>query len=172
MRIAYVARFSEKHSLNIKLYILHLARFLKINGHEVYLITDTINDFVSDIQATGASVILVKGTSQDFFFSTMHEYANSVYQVLKVLSQTIHLDVIEFAEYCGEGFMTIRAKKLLHEFPQTRLVVRVHYPTSLSKKVSGDIPWNLEHSIQIYMEDYSLKHADLVTSSSQAAADY
>jgi hypothetical protein len=118
MRIAYVSReFGPITGGNIGTYIYNVTRSMAHYGYEVYLITDCFSN--STIHHLPANVILVP-TKLKYpdrsYISSLHEYSERVYSTLKLLCQEVHLDAIEFAEYGAEGFITIRAKKLLNEW--------------------------------------------------------
>jgi glycosyltransferase involved in cell wall biosynthesis len=174
MRIAYVSSsFGSSTWNNIKTYILHVTRFQAQAGHEVYLVTDLSSQQINVAVHPGIVLVPVESASPERnYFGTAHEYADRVYQTLKNLALRVDLDVIEFADYGAEGFITIRAKKLLNEFALTRLVVKLHGPTSLLNEKSGEMFSRFEQSIQIYAEEYCIENADIVASPSGALADY
>ena len=174
MRIVYVSRsFGLSTWDNIKTYVFHVTRCQAMAGHEVYLVTDVSAQPEDVVVPEGITLVPVEASSSDRnYFGTVHEYADRVYQTLKNLSLSVDLDVIEFADHGAEGFITIRTKKLLNEFAQTRLVVKLHGPTSLLLEKSGETFSRFEHSIQAYAEEYCIKNADLVVSPSKALADY
>jgi glycosyltransferase involved in cell wall biosynthesis len=174
MRIVYVSRsFGLSSWDNIKTYVFHVTRCQAMAGHEVYLVTDISAQLEEPVVPPGITLVPVEAASSDRnYFGTVHEYADRVYATLKNLSHSIDLDVIEFADHGAEGFLTIRAKKLLNEFASTRLVVKLHGPTSLLSEKSGESFSRFEHSIQAYAEEYCIKNADLVVSPSKALADY
>ncbi|MBV9019456.1 MAG: glycosyltransferase [Ktedonobacteraceae bacterium] len=174
MRIAYVSReFGPITGGNIGAYISHVTRCMARRGHEIYLVTDCFSDTTIYHLPEGVTLVPVKSKQSDRrYISSIHEYSEWVYHTLRDLSHSVALDVIEFAERGAEGFITIRAKKLLDEFSHTKLVVQLHTPTSLLSEVSGESPRDFQKSIQIYAEHYCIENADILTSPSQALVDY
>lgn len=175
MKIAYVSReFGSITGGGIGTYIANVTRYMAQRGHEVYLVTDCFNNDNLHFLPAGVNLIHTKPVfpeRQGCYFTWLHEYSDRVYQTLKDLSQQ-KLDVIEFAEYGAEGFITIRAKKLLNEFAHTKLIVKLHTPSSLLVDINEEKFRSNQTAIHIYAEEYSIKNADLVTSPSDDLADY
>src|SRR5205823_3000766 len=91
---------------------------------------------------------------------------------LRNLAQQMKLDVVEFPDCRGEGFAAIRAKRLLNEFPNTKLIVRCHAPLSLLFQLKQNKAVHASMFCDFELEDYAVRHADLVTAPSRAIADY
>ncbi|MDB9320198.1 glycosyltransferase [Nodularia spumigena] len=171
MKIAYVSReFGPITGGGIGTYIANISKYMAKRGHDVYLITDCFSE--SNLHYLPPNVTLIRTEpviSDRHFFTYNQNYSDRVYQTLKLLSP---FDVIEFAEYNAEGFTTIRAKKLLNEFPNTQIVVKLHTPRSLLVEIDEEKHTNTQTAIDIYLEDYCVKNADLVTSPSASLAQY
>lgn len=171
MKIAYVSReFGPITGGGIGTYIANITAYMSKRGHKVYLITDCFTE--SNIHYLPPNVTLIHPEpepSDCYFFTYNQNYAQRIYQTLKSLAP---FDVIEFAEYNAEGFTTIRAKKLLNEFANTKLVVKLHTPRSLLVQIDEEKHTNTQTAIDIYLEDYCVKNADLVTSPSASLGEY
>lgn len=79
-------------------------------------------------------------------------------------------DVVEFPDYKGFGFVSLKHKRLRAAFPNSHFVVRIHGVTSIWNRIDGaDI--HSKERLQLYqMERYSLEHADSWTLPSQRLA--
>ena len=171
MKIAYVSReFGPITGGGIGTYIANISKYMAERGHDVYLITDCFS--ACHLHYLPPKVTLIRtepAISDRYFFTYNQNYSDRVYQTLKLLSP---FDVIEFAEYNAEGFTTIRAKKLLNEFANTQLVVKLHTPRSFLVELDEEKHTNTQTPIDIYLEDYCVKNADIVTSPSASLAQY
>ncbi|MBE9199984.1 MULTISPECIES: glycosyltransferase [unclassified Nodularia (in: cyanobacteria)] len=171
MKIAYVSReFGPITGGGIGTYIANITKYMAKRGHDVYLITDCFTE--SNLHYLPPNVTLIRtepALSDRHFFTYNQNYSDRVYQTLKLLTP---FDVIEFAEYNAEGFTTIRAKKLLNEFANTQLVVKLHTPRSLLVEIDEEKHTTTQTPIDIYLEDYCVKNADIVTSPSASLAEY
>jgi glycosyltransferase involved in cell wall biosynthesis len=176
MKIAYVSReFGSITGGGIGTYIANVTQYMSSRGHEVYLVTDCFNKSNLHYLPSGVTLIPTEPALPDrqgCYFTWSQEYSDRVYQTLKNLSKKTKLDVIEFSEYGSEGFVTIRAKKLLNGLADTKLVVKLHTPQSLLRKINEEKHRTYQTDIDIYAEDYSVKNADIVTSPSLSLADY
>lgn len=176
MKIVYVSReFGFITGGGIGTYIANVTKYMANRGHEVYLVTDCFNE--SNIQYLPRNIHLVPTESipnnhQGCNFTWLLEYSQRVYQTLKNLLQKQKIDVIEFSEYGAEGFFSIKAKKLLNDFNETKLVVKTHTPTSLLLDINEVVNINYKTEITVYTEDYCVRHADMVVSPSISLADY
>ena len=54
----------------------------------------------------------------------------------------------------------------------SKLIVKCHTPFSLIREINEDYFLQPRHEMDIFMEDYSVEHADLVTSPSKSLRDY
>lgn len=176
MKIVYVSsQYEPITSGDIGTYIANVTQCMLQRGHEVYLITDCFNDSNLHYLPTEIKLIPIEPTlpeRQGRYFAPFQEYSDRVYQTLTKLCQITQIDVVEFAERGAEGFMSIRAKKLLNEFAETKLIVKLHTPTSLFKSISEDTHKDYYTELTIYAENYSVQNADIVASSSNSLAQY
>ncbi|MCB2216837.1 MAG: glycosyltransferase [Desulfobulbaceae bacterium] len=144
-------------------------------GHRVYLISDCFENKNKDVLPSG--IILVppcktRNSRTGDFISPHHEYTYRVYDTLQELTAGERVDVAEFAEFGAEGFATIRAKRLLGKFPDTKLFVKLHTPSSLLYRINEDRRLHVDSLCDYYMEDYCVRNADVVTSPSLSLGEY
>ncbi len=176
MKLVYVCReFGPVTGGGIGTYIYNVCSSMVQLGHTVYLLTDCFHDENMNMLPEGvklvrtqASLSLRKGN----FVSFHHEYSYQVLETLRTLIAKEHLDIIEFAEFGVEGFASIRAKRLFNEFPETKLIIKLHTPSSLLYHINEDKRLYPDISCDCMMEDYCVQHADMVTSPSLSLADY
>jgi glycosyltransferase involved in cell wall biosynthesis len=176
MKIAYVCReYGHITGGGIGTYIVNVVQEMSQRGHEIFLVTDCVSETNRHLVPPGVRVISVAPAAPPRignFFTGNHEYSYRVLDALEGFSEETPLDVIEFAEYGGEGFAAIRAKRLMNRFARTALVVKCHTPTSLLFEINEDRRLFVETLCDITMEDYCIRNADLVTSPSRSLADY
>ena len=104
---------------------------------------------------------------------TFHNYYVSylVAEYLLVVSESQPFDVIEFPDYKGFGYVTLKHRRLRGKFLQTHFVVRIHGVTSIWNQIDG-VDIHSRERLQLYqMERYSLTESDSWTLPSQALAD-
>ncbi len=176
MNIVYVSReFGPITGGGIGTYIFNVCRAMSDCGHQVYLVTDCFNQENRHFLPGNITLIETYPTRkirQNSFVSPNHEYSYRVLDTLRKLVGETKVDLIEFAEFGSEGFASIKAKRLLNEFSQIKLIVKLHTPQSLLYHINEDKQINVEKICEITMEDYCVKYADVVTSPSQSLADY
>ena len=176
MKIVYVCReFGPVTGGGIGTYIFNVSKAMANRGHQVYLVTDCINNDFIHVLPKGIELIETLPTREfrkNSFISHNHEYSYRALDTLRRLSGEVDIDIVEFAEFGSEGFATIRAKKLLNEFSKTKLIVKLHTSQSLIFVINEDKYPDIEKISEVTMEEYCIKHADLVTSPSQSLADY
>jgi len=176
MKIAYVCReYGPITGGGIGTYIGNAVHEMSQRGHEIFLVTDCVSEDNSHLVPPGVRVVSVPPMGPPRignFFTRNHEYSYRVLDALDGFSGGLPLDVIEFAEYGGEGFAAIRAKRLMNHFARTALVVKCHTPMSLLFEINEDRSLFVETLCDIALEDYCVRNADLVTSPSRSLADY
>lgn len=177
MHICFVARECSPYTGGgIGTYIRNVAIAMRWAGHEVTLVSDLLDSGLeeearADFAKEGINFVFPRKVSITGYHHFYHEYADRVYHTLCDLHQEKPFDVIEFPEYRGEGFTTIRAKRLLGEFLDVKLAVKCHTPTSILQEINNTAITK-DTYYAIYMEDYSVRYADVVLSPSSSLAEY
>jgi len=176
MNIAYICReFGPVTGGGIGTYIYNVCMAMAHRGHRVFLVTDCFDSSNLELLPDGIELVHVQPTPQNrlgSFVSPSHEYSYRVYNTLSTLITEANLDIAEFAEFGVEGFATVRAKRLFGEFAETKLIIKLHTPSSLLYEINEDRRLHVDSLCDYYMEDYCVKHADLVTSPSISLGQY
>lgn len=176
LKIAYVCReFGPVTGGGIGTYIYHACMAMSTRGHQVFLVTDCFSNKNIDLLPDGIELIYpveTKGNRRGDFVSPRHEYSFRIFDTLRELARRVKIDIVEFAEFGVEGFATIRGKRLLGEFPDTKLIVKLHTPSSLLYRINEDRRLHVDSLCDYFMEDYCVKYADVVTSPSLSLGEY
>lgn len=176
MNLAYVSReFGPVTGGGIGTYIANVCRAFTAAGHRVYLVTDCFARADRGLLPPGVTLVETLPSldhQKGYFFNENQEYAYRVLHTLRQLASQVPLDVVEFPDFRAEGFAVIRAKRLLNEFAATRLIVKCHTPKSLLAEINESRTLQVDDLCDFEMEDYCVRHADLVTSPSMSLAQY
>src|SRR5215831_5234691 len=134
MNIVYVSReYGPVTGGGIGTYIANVCRSFAADGHRVFLLTDCLNDTNNSLLPKGVQWVNTEDSQPQQhgqFFSECQEYSYRVLNTLRNLAKREKLDIVEFPDFRGEGFAAIRAKRLLNEFAETKLIVKCHTPSS------------------------------------------
>lgn len=91
--------------------------------------------------------------------------------LLKLEKQGNGFDLIEFPDYKGFGYVSLKQKRLAGAFSDTQCVVRIHGVTSIWNQIDG-VDIHSRERLQLYqMERYSLEFADSWTLPGKRLAD-
>lgn len=159
-------------------YIEELARGLLAEGHEVHVLTEPFErlheiaaDYLPGVTFHATNVHEGPAALNGAYFCYPTRYSMAVYTALKSLHATHRFDYIEFPEYQGEGYWSLRAKRTLGHFADTVLGIRLHMPLYVCREFDRTNICNVEHAHVEHMEKWSVKEADLVLSASRAMLD-
>jgi len=178
MNIVYVCReISPFTGGGIGTYIANVLKVMQKVGHRVTLVTDFMGSPPEDPNLLFPGVRFVEPITYNAekladFMSEHQAYSSRVYDTLLELSRSEVIDVVEFPEFRGEGFISIRAKQTLNQFQNTKLIVKCHTPFSLIRDINEEYFLQPRHELDIFMEDYSVENADMVTSPSRSLRRY
>jgi len=176
LNIAYICReFGPVTGGGIGTYVYNVCMAMVDRGHRVFLVTDCFNETNVDQLPQGITLISVINTPdyrKNSFVSSSHEYSYRVYDTLSDLVRKKKIDIAEFAEFGCEGFATIRSKKTMNQFRDTKLIVKLHTPSSLLFKINEDKRLEVDSCCTYAMEDYCVRNADMVTSPSLSLGEY
>ncbi len=100
------------------------------------------------------------------FRTAEHNFSYTVYEKLKDLEHAQAVDIVEFPDYNGEGYFSIKAKRLLGEFARTTLWVHGHMTLHLCDTLNEEPP-SLYRQAIYNIEQYCLRYADVVSVPSQ-----
>ncbi|OXM65717.1 glycosyltransferase [Amycolatopsis vastitatis] len=127
-------------------------------GHRVFLIAEELPPSRHDDRVEWVPTAPARPDHR--YFTEAHRYADRVLDTLRTLGD---LDVAEFLDAGAEGLTTIRAKRLLGEFPGTTLsVVRCPWSTAADGPAAYR-PLTADHQFTVFAERYCAEHADVTT---------
>jgi len=151
-----------------------MAHGLVAAGHEAHILTSAHENLQGRIPANLSDVAWhsVPPAGGDFDLdgwpSEMLKHSMGVYRELKRLHAAHRFDWIEFPDYNGEAYWTVRAKRSLGEFADTTLAVRTHMPDYICADIDLAARASRERAVTWHMERMSVAEADVLTSPSRA----
>jgi glycosyltransferase involved in cell wall biosynthesis len=170
MRICLVSReLAPFFGGGIGTYISHASRALAEAGHEVHILTDR-HPRLEGVSALrwGAKIHRVdlsrpEASIHAYALDSM-QYAMAVHVALEEIHATHQFDFIEFPEWGGEGYFSLRARRYLGALPGAVLAVRLHTP-SRECRLMNRRTWLDRAAVCLdHIEDESVCLADLVLS--------
>ncbi len=132
-------------------------------GHDVHLVSESLAAHRARALAAGHGPQWTRvrdSRPAHRYFTDQHAYADLVYDTLQRLAANDPFDVVEFSSSTGEALTAVRAKRLLGEFADTALVVRMGAEFEVAAGAPGEMLLTLENSIDSFARDYVLTHAD------------
>ena len=117
MNIIYVCReISPFTGGGIGTYIGNVVKGMVRSGHSVTVVTDFMGNAPENPNTLFPGVrfiipIVYDAKRLSDFMSEHQAYASRVYETLLKLAAEEHIDIVEFPEFRGEGFLCIRAKR-------------------------------------------------------------
>lgn len=150
------------------------AHGLAARGHEVHVISTSSDDQSRTYDDGRATIhrIAVRGPNLPCYEQSTYwlAYSLAVAEKLHALSQQIRFEVVQFPEYCGEGFFY---QTDTFKYRKARYVVQCHGPLSMFAEHMG---WpesgSLACQVGSFMERMVIRHSDLVLASSACTAAY
>jgi GT2 family glycosyltransferase len=132
-------------------------------GHDVHLISESLAGHRARALAAGHGPQWTRvrdSRPAHRYFTAQHAYSDLVYDTLQRLGANEPFDVVEFSSINGEALTAVRAKRLLGEFADTALVVRMGVEFEVTRGTPREVSLTLEHSIDAFAAGYVLTHAD------------
>jgi GT2 family glycosyltransferase len=132
-------------------------------GHDVHVISESLAAHRARALAAGHGPQWTRvrdSRPAHRYFTDSHAYSDLVYDTLHRMGTTNPFDVVEFSSATGEALTTVRAKRLLGEFADTALVVRMGAELEVLPATGREVSLTLENSIDSFAQDYILTHAD------------
>ncbi|WP_368670495.1 glycosyltransferase [Myxococcus sp. AM011] len=177
MRICLVSReLSPFLGGDIGTYAALMSRALADAGHEVHVLTaphaglERAATLWPGIQVHAVHSEMDSAFAGAFPFAQMR-HAMDVYSSLRELHARHAFDFIEFPERDFEGYFALRARRTLGHFSSAVLAVRLHTPTRELRALNGSASLDMDLARWEYMEDTSIREADLVLSPTHALLD-
>lgn len=167
MRIAFVCRdLAHSRLTGAGARAFSTACAMASAGHDVHVISESLAAHRARALAAGHGPqwTRVRETRpQHRYFTDQHAYADRVYDTLHKLGADEPFDVIEFSSSAGEALTCVRAKRLLGEFADTILLVRMGTELEVATGEGHGrrrTPLTLDRSINDFARDYITAHCD------------
>jgi glycosyltransferase involved in cell wall biosynthesis len=97
------------------------------------------------------------------YFSVMHLYGARVYQRLREVYSDRPPDLVEFADFLGEGCVTVQAAASLEPFLRDTVVcVRAHTSGEMCEVLNGVVPRDFPTRATFALERLTLREADRI----------
>lgn len=148
----------------IGVYVHNLTNSLSKNGHRVFIITSKSNQVEcahsgyyreSNVNIIGVDIEEESLIIDDFSLA----YSLGVYNQLKKLTTEKKINLIEFADYFGEGFYSLLYKRVRDEFRNIPFVLKLHTPTYECNIANQLI--EIENRLTM-QEDFVIKNMDYI----------
>lgn len=176
MRICYVSfEYPPQFGGGIGTYVGNISMNLASEGCEVHVITfnpgnlvdsEVLNDVhVHRIKMNEPQVEVINRAQPSTFSTLLYWslYSEKVYRKLRELTLNYCFDVVEFADYRGEGYFSMLAKKTRGEFKNTSLIIRMHTPLFVLNKYNNTLNDNGMKQL-VFFENFPIMMADYVVS--------
>jgi len=150
------------------------AQGLSARGHDVHVVSSSWDRTPREYQDGGALIhrVAEPKVSGPGFESSSYwlAYSAAVAEALHVLCDRVSFDVVQFPEYCGEGF-AFQTDTFAHR--KARYVVQCHGPLSMFAEHMG-WPDKGSTALQIgtFMERMVIHHSDILLASSACTAKF
>jgi glycosyltransferase involved in cell wall biosynthesis len=174
MRIAFVSQEyppeTAKGGIGTQTYIK--ASGMARRGHEVIVISRTNGNQIFRSNADGVSVIRIPGLGSAIHteIADWVSYSSEVAKAVASLNAEKPLDIVDFPEWGGEGFVHLLNRTEWNFIPT---VVQLHGPLAMLAKTIGWPDTNSEFfRVGTLMESTCVRLADAVFSSSRCSAEW
>lgn len=159
-------------------YNLEMARALVARGHSVHMLTQAFADrdqrgreAAPGVKFHSFSVETGKAALPGAYYSYASRMSMAILEALRPLHAATPFDYIEFPEYQGHGYWSLRAKRSLGDFDSAVLGVRLHTPLYVCREVDRTPMTDVEIAHVDHMERWSAGEADVVLGASAAMID-
>jgi glycosyltransferase involved in cell wall biosynthesis len=98
-------------------------------------------------------------------------HSMGVYRALAALHASHKFEYLEFPDFDGEGFFSIRARRTLGTFKEAVIGVRMHSSTQDIRSWNGDAWLDRDLATVAYMEDECIRGADMLFPCSRAMGE-
>ncbi|HZV26548.1 MAG TPA: glycosyltransferase [Acidothermaceae bacterium] len=164
MRVAFVCRdLAHSRLTGPGARAFSTACALSDAGHDVHLISESLAAHRARALAAGHGPQWTRvrdSRPAHRYFTDQHAYSDLVYDTLQRLAENEPFDVVEFSSVNGEALTAVRAKRLLGQFADTALVVRMGAELEVAQGTRREVSLTLENSIDSFARDYVLAHVD------------
>lgn len=137
------------------------AQALARAGHELFLLSEELSPPRRRLLRSPGSprwVPVSPARPDHHYFAEAHRYADRVLDTLRTL---VPLDIVEFLNAGAEGLSTIRARRLLGEFPATTIAVARCPWATIDDDPAANRPLTVADRFTAFAERYCTEHADV-----------
>ncbi len=165
MRLAFVTheypiKDKDESMGGIAAYVLTVTGALASRGHDVHVVTRSCEEMPADWERSGVSVHHVSvGAPNAKDPKELKEYGRAVARRLADLGREKPFDVVEFADWAGEGWA-------YQPPPGTVTMVRLHGPSFILRSFEYDDGSAAERQVD-EIERWATERADLITAPSK-----
>lgn len=166
MRICLASReFAPFQGWGAGTYASLMAQALAAQGHEVHVLFADAAD-IEKAQALRPGVTFHAVDMADewvrlpAFSAEPQRYSYAAYRALLRLHEQFRFDCIEFPDFLGEAYFTLRGRRTLGQFDGAVITVRLHMTVRHIRALNHDDWIDLERATVEHMEAWSLRHAD------------
>ncbi|HEX2837879.1 MAG TPA: glycosyltransferase [Phycisphaerales bacterium] len=166
MRICLASReFAPFQGWGAGTYASLMAQALAAQGHEVHVLFADAAD-IEKAQALRRGVTFHAVDMADewvrlpAFSAEPQRYSYAAYRALLRLHERHRFDCIEFPDFLGEAYFTLRGRRTLGQFEGAVITVRLHMTVRHIRTLNHDDWIDLERATVEHMEAWSLRHAD------------
>lgn len=176
MRVCLVTReFAPFRGWGAGTYASLCAQALAAAGHEVHVLTDDAR-CVREGPALRPGVRFHLVDLATFpmnlraYASELQRYSLGVRHALEALHAQHAFDYIEFPDFLGEAYYTLRARRTMGALPGAVIGIRTHMTIRLIRAINRDDWIDAERATCEHMEAWSLAHADALIAPCEAIA--
>lgn len=166
MRICLASReFAPFQGWGAGTYASLMAQALAGAGHEVHVLFADVAD-VERARALRPGVSFHAVDTADpwvrlpAFSAEPQRYSYGAYRTLLALHERYRFDCIEFPDFLGEAYFTLRGRRALGQFAGAAVTVRLHMTVRHIRALNQDDWIDLERATVEHMEHWCLRHAD------------
>ncbi len=166
MRVCLASReFAPFQGWGAGTYASLMAQAFAAQGHEVHVLFADAN-FLAEAKRLRPGVhfhatdMLDPWVRLPAFSAEPQRYSLAAYRSLLRLHEQHRFDYIEFPDFLGEAYFSLRAKRTLGHFADAVIGLRLHMTVRHIRALNHDDWIDLERATVEHMESWSLRHAD------------
>lgn len=166
MRICLASReFAPFQGWGAGTYASLMAQALAAEGHEVHVLFADAADIAQAAALRPGVTFHAVDMSDEWvrlpaFSAEPQRYSYAAYRALLRLHDQHRFDCIEFPDFLGEAYFTLRGRRTLGQFESAVITVRLHMTVRHIRALNHDDWIDLERATVEHMEAWSLRHAD------------
>lgn len=178
MRICLASReFAPFQGWGAGTYASLMAQALAAAGHEVHVLFADASD-IEKARALRPGVTFHAVDMSDgwvrlpAYSAEPQRYSYAAYRALLRLHDKHAFDCIEFPDFLGEAYFTLRGRRTLGQFAGAAILVRLHMTVRHIRALNHDDWVDIERATVEHMEHWSLRHADALVAPCPQMAEH